>query len=145
MECAFSKMCRHSSDLPERSTVLMYLNLVRRKKHTFPQGYTIYMYLLPLALSQLARLSRNFLYDTPVLYPHLSMQDGCAKRTHCELDYLFDIVHAWCTYPGDVECGTRPSPSTTSTTKRTTTSDCGHFLDCRGMADGFYGDPYNCR
>jgi hypothetical protein len=73
------------------------------------------------------------------------MQDGCAKRTHCELDYLFDIVHAWCTYPGDVECGTRPSPSTTSTTKRTTTSDCGHFLDCRGMADGFYGDPYNCR
>ena len=73
------------------------------------------------------------------------VQDGCAKRTHCEVDYLFDAVHAWCTYPADVDCGTRPSPTTTSTTRRTTTSDCGHSLDCRGMPDGFYGDPYNCR
>jgi len=88
--------------------------------------------------------SENFPDPTDCAY-YFACKDGCAKRTHCEADYLFDIVHAWCTYPTDVECGSRPSPSTTSTTKRTTTTDCGHFFDCRGKPDGFYGDPYNCR
>jgi hypothetical protein len=31
----FSKICKHSSDLPERSTELKYLNLVTRKKTLF--------------------------------------------------------------------------------------------------------------
>jgi len=75
---------------------------------------------------------------------------GCVTHEQCEDDFLFNSLYRWCMHPSDVDCGDRPCLddahcTTTTAIPRTTTTDCGHVLDCGQVGDGWFPDPYNCR
>ena len=50
-----------------------------------------------------------------------------------------------------MDCGERPicdecdNNCGTTTSDGPTEGDCGHFMDCSDMEDGWYPDEYNCR
>jgi len=76
---------------------------------------------------------------------------GRSKHILCEGDLLYDEANVWCDYPDNVPCGDRPicdecdDNCEKTTTAPSPTPDCGHLLNCTGLADGWYADPYNCR
>ena len=57
----------------------------------------------------------------------------------------------WCTYPYDVDCGSRPCNDPTHcppiTTAATTTQDCSDTprIDCEESGYGYKADEFNCR
>merc|ERR1719510_2600749 len=75
-------------------------------------------------------------------------QSGCVTHETCPDTKLFDEHYSWCQFPDVVECGSRPCTDPAhcfTTTTRSTTTDCGHILDCEEAGDGWWPDPFNCR
>lgn len=94
--------------------------------------------------------------DCSSFYECSGQTNGCPKHFKCERDYLFNPVAEACAENYKVDCGERPCPDpihcpsehpTTGVPPTTQTSppDCGHVLDCSGLADNYYADQYNCR
>jgi len=78
--------------------------------------------------------------------------DGCVTHRHCPPEKpLFHPLYHWCAHYEEVDCGDRPCNDpglcvhTTLASTSTTTEDCGHYLDCNEVGDGWWEDPYNCR
>jgi len=68
--------------------------------------------------------------------------NGCLNHITCKNDYLFDPVHGWCDFPGNVCCGERDCDG------RDCNDDCGgpdpdSPFDCP-EAQGFFPDEKNC-
>ena len=71
-----------------------------------------------------------------------------AEHKICKDGLLFKPEKQWCDYPENVNCGERPvcdDCDGNCVTNSPPPIDCGHYMNCTGMADGYYPDPYNCR
>ena len=74
--------------------------------------------------------------------------DGEGEHYTCKDDMLFDPDHVWCDTTDRVDCGERPICDDCDENcefQPTAPPDCDHPLDCTGLRDGWYADPYNCR
>merc|ERR1712212_1332779 len=67
--------------------------------------------------------------------------NGCLNHITCKNDYLFDPVHGWCDFPGNVCCGDRDCDG------RDCNDNCGGPepgpFDCP-EPQGFFPDEENC-
>ena len=82
-------------------------------------------------------------------YWHCFEEEG--EHFLCDDNMMYDPVNVWCDTPERVDCDERPvcdicdDNCFSATPPPPTSPECGHVLDCSGLADGWYPDPYNCR
>merc|ERR1711970_153305 len=90
--------------------------------------------------------------DPDCCWKYYECDAGCVTHQECEKDFKFDVDMAWCTFPGDVDCGDRPCndlthcpppPTTTTPTPDCTPEEQWH--DCADSGAGYFPDEYNCR
>jgi len=127
--------------------------------------YTAVLVLLLLTVISANRQCDNTLPDGTVCGPedyvtqadpescwqYYECSEGCVTHQTCQDDFKYDDRYNWCTFPYDVDCGSRPCNDPTHcpppTTAATTTQDCSSTppIDCEVTGDGYFADEYNCR
>ena len=89
--------------------------------------------------------------DPESCWQYYECSEGCVTHQTCQDDFKYDDRYNWCTFPYDVDCGSRPCNDPTHcpppTTAATTTQDCSSTppIDCEVTGDGYFADEYNCR